>query len=150
VYALFGDKSGLLRAMFVEGFRRLARRFAEVERTDDPAADLLAMGEAFRANARANPHLYDLMFACPFPDFQPEEWEAREAQATLGTVVDAVQRCLDEGAIAATDAGDVATALFGLVHGLTSLELKGWLGSPEEADRRWTLALRATLRGLSG
>lgn len=150
VYTLFGDKSGLIRAMFVEGFRRLARRFAEVDRTDSPLADLAALGEAFRANARANPHLYDLMFGNPFPDVQPEDSEAQEAMASFEALVDAVQRCLDEGVIpAATDAGDVAMVLFGLVQGLASLELKGWLGSPEEADRRWALALDAPLHGLS-
>ena len=150
VYTLFGDKPGLIRAMFVEGFRRLARRFAEVDRTDRPLDDLAALGEAFRANARANPHLYDLMFGNPFPDVQPEDSEAREAMASFEVLVDAVRRCLDEGLIpAGTDVDDVAMMLFGLVQGMASLELKGWLGSPEEADRRWALALGAPLKGLS-
>ena len=149
VYALFGDKAGLVRAMFVEGFRRLIGRFAEIQRTDDPLADLEAMGRAFRANALANPHLYDLMFGCPFPDFRPEEDEAREAQGAFEALVEAVTRCRDAGAIAPADPVDAATTLFGLVHGLSNLELRGWLGSPEEADRRWALAFRMIRQGLT-
>jgi hypothetical protein len=32
---------------------------------------------------------------------------------------------------------------------MASLEIRGWLGSPEEAEWRWELALRAVAEGLS-
>ncbi len=148
VYSLFGDKPGLLRAMFLEGFRRLARRFAELPRTDDPGADLIALGRAFRANALANPHLYDLMFRSPFPGLDLLGEECEEALATFQVLVSAVRRCLEEGVIAPADPEDVARMLFGLVDGLAGLELRGWLGDPATAERRWELALTAALRGL--
>jgi AcrR family transcriptional regulator len=148
VYTLFGDKSGLVGAMFVEGFRRLARRFAEVQRTSDPRADLAALSQAFRANALANPHLYDLMFGKPFPGFAPDDEEAREALGTFQALVDAVQRCRDEGVIGTAEPLEVALVLFGMVHGLASLELKGWLGGPEQADQLWEIANRMALHGL--
>jgi AcrR family transcriptional regulator len=149
VYSLFGDKWGLVRAMFVEGFRRLARRFGELERTDDPVADLGAMCDAFRANARANPHLYDLMFGTPFPDFCLDDQDTQEALVSFDALVGTARRCIDAGIWPGARADDVALVLFGLVQGLASLELKGWLGSPEEADRRWALAKRMTGRGVS-
>jgi AcrR family transcriptional regulator len=148
VYALFGDKSGLLRAMFREGFQRLARQFAELPATGDPAADLISLGRAFRAHARANPHLYELMFGAPIPGFQPAEDEAREALLTFETLVSTVTRCIESGVLRSHDPMDVSLVLFGLVRGLASLELDGWLGSATEADRRWELALAASLRGL--
>lgn len=148
VYSLFGDKPGLLRAMFVEGFRRLARRFAELPRTDDPVTDLQALGRAFRANALANPHLYDLMFRSPFPGLDLPVEDCEEALATFQVLVSAVRRCLEAGVIARADPEDVALMLFGLVDGLAGLELRGWLGEPETAGRRWELALSAALRGL--
>ena len=37
IYRLWGSKPQLVRALFVEGFRRLAVHLAEVEATDDPA-----------------------------------------------------------------------------------------------------------------
>jgi AcrR family transcriptional regulator len=148
VYSLFGDKPGLLRAMFVEGFRRLACRFAELPRTDDPGADLLALGWAFRANALANPHLYDLMFRSPFPGLDLPVEDCEEALATFQVLVSAVRRCLEAGVIAPADPDDVAQMLFGLVDGLAGLELRGWLGESETAGRRWELALSVALRGL--
>jgi AcrR family transcriptional regulator len=149
VYALFGDKPGLVRAMFAEGFRRLARRFAELDQTDDPLADLAAMGEAFRANAMANPHLFDLMFGCPFPDFRPDDDEVREALGTFEALVAAVRRCLQAGVIAPVDPEEAALTLFGLVQGLANLEMRGWLGAGPEADRRWAQALGMARRGLA-
>jgi hypothetical protein len=135
--------------MFVEGFRRLACRFAEIEPTDDPAADLLTLGRAFRANALANPHLYDLMFGTPFPGFCLGDEEAAEAFATFEALVVAVRRCMAAGVIAPADPNDVALLLFGQVEGLAGLELRGWLGTDEAAGRRWDLALQTALRGLS-
>jgi len=148
VYTLFGDKAGLVRAMFSEGFRRLAAWFAEVPRTDDPKADLLALALAYRANALANPNLYDLMFGCPFPDTRPTPEEERESIRTFLTLVEMVERAQQAGGIGGGDPYDVAVALFALVHGLASLELKGWLGAGQEAATRWDGALQATVDGL--
>jgi AcrR family transcriptional regulator len=148
VYSLFGDKAGLLRAMFAEGFRRLARRFAELPRSDDVASDLVALGRAFRANALANPHLYDLMFRSSVPGLDLPVEECEEALETFRVLVSAVRRCLEAGVIAPADPEEVARVLFGLVDGLAGLELRGWLGDPETAGRCWEMALWAMLRGL--
>lgn len=148
VYSLFGDKGGLVREMFAEGFSRLAQRFSELAPSDDPVEDLRGLGRAFRANAMANPHLYDLMFSCPFPDFRPGEEELPDAFGTFHLLVDAVQRCLHAGAFARGDALDISLVLFGMVDGLAGLEIRGWLGGPAEAERRWELAFQAVLEGL--
>jgi AcrR family transcriptional regulator len=150
VYDLFGDKNGLLRVMFVEGFRRLAAHFDAVAITDDPMHDLRALGLAFRANALVNPQLYELMFGCPFPDFRPTDAETTEALGTFETLVANVSRCIDAGALAPGDPLDVATTLFALVHGLASLEQRGWLGTADEAERRWTMAFDAVQTGFGG
>jgi AcrR family transcriptional regulator len=148
VYDLFGDKNGLVRVMFVEGFRRLAAHFDAVPTTDDPTTDLRALGLAFRASALANPQLYELMFGCPFPDFRPTDAETTNAMATFATLVTSVRRCIDAGALPPGDPLDVAMTLFALVHGLASLEQRGWLGTDAEAERRWTMALDAMQTGL--
>ena len=38
VYELFGDKAGLIREIFFEGFRMLRRHFDRVRETEDPLA----------------------------------------------------------------------------------------------------------------
>ena len=39
VYELFGDKAGLIRGVFFEGFRQLRRQFDQLDDTDDPRAE---------------------------------------------------------------------------------------------------------------
>lgn len=148
VYNLFGDKAGLVRAMFLAGFERLARRFAALPRTADPVADLIALGHAYRANALANPHLYELMFGRPIPQFRPDEADLARVQGTFAALVRAIERCVDAGGFAPADAEDVAVHLHALVHGLSSLELRGALGTEPEADGHWQSALQVTIRGL--
>ena len=41
VYELFGDKAGLVREVFFEGFRLLGDRFGRLRESDDPRSDLL-------------------------------------------------------------------------------------------------------------
>jgi AcrR family transcriptional regulator len=148
VYRLFGDKAGLVREMFLEGFQRLTEAFAAVERTDDPVADLLALGRAYRANARANPHLYELMFGRPVPEFQPDAQTGEQIRPTFDALVAAVARCLAEGAFARAEPHDVAVQLNAMAHGLSSLELRGALGDEDEASAHWERAFASLMRGL--
>ncbi|MFB4282253.1 MULTISPECIES: TetR/AcrR family transcriptional regulator [unclassified Nonomuraea] len=148
VYQLFGDKAGLVREMFLAGFERLAQAFEAVPRTEDPVADLLALGHAYRANALANPHLYELMFGRPIPGFQPDAEAAARIQPTFDTLIAAVARCVREGAFAPAEPHDLAVRLNALAHGLCSLDLRGALGDPDESLRHWTDAFATMVRGL--
>jgi len=65
VYSLFGGRPELVRAVGDEAFARFADRLAAVPRTDDPEADLLALGLAYRRYARDEPHFYRAMFGTP-------------------------------------------------------------------------------------
>jgi AcrR family transcriptional regulator len=147
VYNLFGDKAGLLRGLFLDGFARLAQEFRAVPRDRDPETDLMALGYAYRAAALANPHLYDLMFGRPIADFRPDDAALAQIQGTFDTLVRAVARCIDAGRFAPSDPYDVAVHLNALVHGLASLELQGFLAGGDAAARHWRLALEAAIRG---
>ena len=147
IYGLFGDKWGLVEEMLHEGFRRFRARIDLVERTADPLADLRALGNAYRENALANPHLYDLMFGHPFPQFEPGERVQRFAMEAFEALVKAVQRCMDAGDFEG-DTMAIASILFSDTHGLASLELAGWLGSREDAALLWEQDLTARLYGL--
>jgi AcrR family transcriptional regulator len=148
VYKLFGDKAGLIREMFLVGFERLAEAFAAVPRTGDSVADLLALGDAYRASALANPHLYELMFGRPIPEFQPDAEAGTLIRPTFDALIAAVERCVEDGAFAPAEPNDLAVRLNGLAHGLCSLELRGALGDPDEARRHWDGAFRTMVRGL--
>jgi AcrR family transcriptional regulator len=127
VYTRFGDKRRLLAAMHREGFRRLGQALRDVPQTDDPVADLLAMGLAYRDSALAGRHLYVLMFGRPLPDFSPDEEGQAVARAAYEPLLDAVRRCQAAGAMAEHDAERVALHLWSTSHGMVSLELNDQL-----------------------
>lgn len=148
VYELFGDKAGLVREVFFEGFRLLHRRLDELERTDDPRADLAGVITVLRTFARENPVLAGLMFSRQFGDFDPgpAEWEAGSSVREF--IVGRVQRCIDAG-ILNGQATDIAHVLLALAQGLALQETAGWLGTSQASiDRRWDLAVCAVLDGL--
>ncbi len=148
VYELFGDKAGLVREVFFEGFRMLRHRFAQLEDSDDPRADLLRLVDLFREFARANPVLTEVMFSRPFADFDPGPDELAAGSSVREFILSRVRRCIDAGVVAG-DETDIAHALLALAQGLALQERAGWLGTTETSvDRRWALAFRAALDGL--
>jgi AcrR family transcriptional regulator len=148
VYELFGDRAGLVREMFLEGFRLLRRRFDGLGETDDPHADLVAVIAALRTFVRENPVLSEVMFSRPFADFDPGPSGQAAGSAVRTFVVGRVRRCIDAGLLAG-DETDVAHVLVSLTQGLAATEAAGWLGtSKASVERRWDLAVRSVLKGL--
>lgn len=144
VYALFGSRDELVAAVSAEGFRRFAAHLAAVERTDDPGADLAALGGAYRGFALADPHFYAVMFA---RGVRPAADRPRAVEeATFLVLRDAVARLVPDAA-----ATDVALGLWGLVHGLVSLELAGLVpGGDAERAERYGRATATVGRALAG
>jgi AcrR family transcriptional regulator len=148
VYELFGDKAGLVREMFFEGFRMLRRDFDRLEEGADPRADLVAVIETLRVFVRENPVLSEVMFSRPFADFDPGPSELQAGSAVRLFIVGRVRRCIDAGLVQG-DETDIAHVLVSLTQGLAATEMAGWLGtSRASVDRRWELAIRAVLVGL--
>jgi AcrR family transcriptional regulator len=147
VYALFGSRDELVAPVSAEGFRRFAAHLAAVPRTDDPLADLLALGLAYRTSALDDPHFYRVMFeraVRPSADATPAV-----EQPTFRVLRDAVARLLAGAPEARVEAA--AVGLWGLVHGLVSLELGGLLpGDDEERAARYAAAAAAVGRALLG
>jgi AcrR family transcriptional regulator len=130
VYALFGSRSELVHAVSAEGFRRFASHLDAVPRTADALADLRALGVAYRVSALADPHFYRVMFdRAVAPDSATPSAVRRPTFLVLRS---AVARVLDGAPEGRVDAA--AVGLWGLVHGLVSLELAGLLPG-DDADR---------------
>ncbi len=149
VYELFGDRAGLVREIFFEGFRRLRTTLAESRETDDPRADLSALVASIRDFVASNEPLARVMFSRPFSDFDPGPDEREAGSAVRRLIVGRVERCVKAGVLAG-DATDIAHVVLALVEGLASQESAGWLGTSDASvERRWSLAFTALLDGLS-
>lgn len=150
IYTLFGGKEGIVRAMYREGYARLATRMRRVRATDDPLRDLLELGRAYRAAALASPSFYDVMFGRPVPEFTPDEDDLAIAQGTRDVLAAAVRRVVDAGLLEpGADPDEVAQWLWAVVHGLVSLELAGALdlGPKRGASHVYDAYLARSLSG---
>src|SRR5699024_12360992 len=63
IYTLFGSREAVVDAVTTEGLARFEAHLRAVPRTDEPAADLLTLGLAYRTSALADPHFYRVMFS---------------------------------------------------------------------------------------
>jgi AcrR family transcriptional regulator len=149
VYELFGDKGGLVREVFFEGFRRLGGRFGGFTDSADPRADLDRVVGVFRGFVRDNAVLAEVMFSHPFAGFDPGPAELAAGAVVREFIVGHVRRCVDTGHLHG-DPADIAHVVLALAQGMATQEAAGWLGtSAASVDRRWSLAFTALLDGLA-
>jgi AcrR family transcriptional regulator len=149
VYELFGDKSGVVREVYFEGFRLLSAALHGLEESGDPVADLRRLAATYRRFVVARRELAEVMFSRPFTDFSPGPAELDATSSVRVFVVERVRRCIGAGAFAG-DETDVAHVFVALVQGLAFAEAAGRLGtSAASIERRWDAALDALFAGLA-
>jgi AcrR family transcriptional regulator len=147
IYELFGDKAGVIRAMFFAGFELLGESLGEADDAAEPLEALSELAQRYRAFILARPALSALMFSRPFASFDPAPEESAAGAAVRERIVAAVGDAVDAGRIEG-DPVDIAHAYVALVHGLAAAEVSDRLGGSEQAvQRRWDLGVRALLTG---
>ena len=150
IYELFGDKAGVLRALFFSGFEALGEQLQASDAPREPLAAMLDLVERYRRFLLEHPALAALMFSRPFASFDPGPEELAAGAAVRETVLRAVRCGIDAGVVSG-DPGDIALAFISLIHGLAAAESAGWLAASEESvERRWNLAVHAMLAGFAG
>jgi AcrR family transcriptional regulator len=149
VYSRLGGKQGIVEALYVEGFERLAAHMRAVRPTNDPIADLRRCGRSYRRFALEHPTYYAVMFDHAVPDFAPSVDAAAVGSRTLDQLAAQIQRAIDAGRLADGDARQLAGALWAANHGVCSLELKH-VGPPDiDWPRCHERVIDAVLEGLS-
>jgi AcrR family transcriptional regulator len=143
VYTHFGGMQPLIDAVAEEGLRQFDEALT-MPPTDDPVADLVAIGTAYRRYAIERPHMYRLMFGSTSAHGinAPTEnvltltvAEIEERYPSFAHLVHAVHRSMLAGRItvgaADNDGTVVATAaqVWALIHGFVMLELAGYYGN---------------------
>jgi AcrR family transcriptional regulator len=151
VYTWFGGKEGLVEAMWVDGFRRLESALLDAPAGGQPVRRLERLGVVYRDWALAHPTEYELMFGRAVPEFEPSPGAKIEAARTFAVLVDAVAAAQSAGRLRSGDSGQMALYLWGLVHGLVMIELRGVVPPQASGDpsRSYGRAVDALLAGLA-
>jgi AcrR family transcriptional regulator len=149
IYEVFGDKAGLIREVFFEGFRLLGDQLSRLPPSPDPLEALLDVCESFRQFVLANPVLAQTMFSRPFVDFSPTVQDNKAGLSVSKIFVQHARAVVDAGRLVG-DPTDIAHLFFAFVEGLAAAEGANRLGgSKQSVDRRWRFALNTLIQGLS-
>src|SRR5262245_46998261 len=144
IYEVFGDKAGLIREVFFQGFRMLGDDLAALP----PTADLYQLAEAFRRFVVTNPVLAQVMFSRPFADFAPTAEGDKAGVKVRKIFVHHVRPALDSGRLPGNPS-DIAHVSVAFGEGMAAAEAAQRLGSSKQSvDRRWRLGLSALIAGL--
>lgn len=139
VYTHFGGMRALIAAVAEEG-RRQFEIACTTPDTDDPVADMIICGTAYRQFAIERPHLYRLMFGSTSAHgidapgrnlLTMTVAEIRIEYGAFGQLVHIVRRCMQAGRITAGDESAAIAAsaqLWTAIHGFVMLELAGYFG----------------------
>lgn len=149
VYALFGGRPELVQALYLQAFSGFGDSQRAIPVTEDPMADLLALGHAYREWALAHRNLYAIMFGGALAGVEPDESTVGSSQAAMEPLLAAVQRALDAGLLGHGTVESVALGIWSAVHGAVSLELTvGLLDlSRPELDAQYEAVLASIVRG---
>jgi AcrR family transcriptional regulator len=152
VYSLFGSKDGLLVDALAQGaFDYLTEGIDALGDTDDPVADLIAVGvRVFRGLVCEHPALYRIAFQRIVPGFRagPEVTAAR--QQAWARLTAKIQRIKDAGLLDHRPVAEAAMEFNAMLEGLANAELRGRALSllPEGAEEEaWRSALATLIRG---
>jgi AcrR family transcriptional regulator len=130
VYSHFGGMPGIVAALYDQGFTILTKQLEAAVASATPGnGAITAIANAYRAFARGNADLFDLMYGPTIAILLPTADTRLTASAALDVLVQAFSDC------DAPDATDQARALWAAIHGVVTLERAGWFGS-DEAEHR--------------
>ena len=125
IYLHFADKNELVFAVCERGFARFdALQEEAAARSDDPLESLLLRGRAYIKFGLENPEQYRVLFMTR-PSRTPDSWtpDTIAGISAFGHLVEAVQRCMDSGALRPGDPVVFAIGCWSSAHGITSLLL---------------------------
>ncbi|KFZ77965.1 TetR family transcriptional regulator [Amycolatopsis sp. MJM2582] len=126
-YRHFKDRDALESALAVEGFRDLLADLGDGRTPPTSLADLAEFAVTYVAFALRRPALFRVMFGKPCDDADDERVKAADALHEL--LADALHHVFPEA-----DASALASAGWGLAHGLACLYLDGKLQAASDDE----------------
>jgi AcrR family transcriptional regulator len=150
LYEFFGDKAGLVRAVFFEGFAALQSALEAIPQRGDGRQYLVDLLDESRRFALARPMLFEVMTSRPFAEFSPDDQDTEAGVAIYRLIVGAVRRWLNE-VESSYDAREAAHIIVAAHRGFVASELAGLAGSsPRTITARYRRGIDALLGGIQG
>jgi AcrR family transcriptional regulator len=150
VYSLFGSKDGLVAAVAQTAFEYLYDQIDRLPVTDDPAADLIAIGtKVVRRLALDHPGLFRIAFQ-RVAGLQSDPGLVAARQKAWVQLQAAVQRLGDAGLLGTKPVPDAAREINAMWEGLANAELRGEvlrIMPTGHEERAWVDALTTVVRG---
>jgi hypothetical protein len=115
-------------------------------------AYVMELGRTYHRSAVANSTYYQIMFSRCVPGFNPSEASRETSKQAFGILAAGVQWCIDSTVIQAkhaANAAEVAQVLWGMLHGMISLELVGYLGSAATGEALLEQAIQTIKSGFT-
>ena len=154
IYNRFGDKEGVLRALFVRGFRELLAHIAPPELAG-PVTSAAEARDRMRASCRAyrtfahhSPGTYSLMFEQGHDDVEPDDEAMDQAAAAFLALVGHIEAAQAVGAIVEGSSAELAQRAWACIHGAVSLELRQ-ICFVSDTDAHYDAVVETVLAGLS-
>lgn len=154
IYNRFGDKAGVLQALFARGFVRLHDHLAADPPTAPDAdagqalASLRRAAETYRAFAKAYPGTYALMFEAPTDLFEPDQTCMDQAANAFLALLEKVEQAQRAGAVVGGNPAEIAQRVWASIHGSVALEMRGIVFF-DDADVHFAALLDTLFAGLS-
>jgi AcrR family transcriptional regulator len=154
VYSLFGSKEGLLvDALAQSAFEFLADGIDDLGETDDPIADLVAVGvPVFRTLVLEHPALYRIAFQRIVPGMRPGPELTAARERAFARLLARVERVKNACPLGHKSVLEAAVEFNAMLEGLANAELRGSALRilPEGCEERaWRDALTTVVRGFS-
>lgn len=150
VYSEFGSLGALVASVVDAGFGMLAAEMTAVPATADPVADLVQLGERYRAFAHGHPHLYRVIYAVsPLAGHRRDGAELLQGADAFEVMHEAVRRAYRMGRLTMGTPYAAALQLWISWHGLAVAELAGYVDAmPAPAEPLIASWIRALAVGL--
>lgn len=153
VYTWFGGKDGLVDAIWTQGFGSFAAALRRAKPLELPLGRLQAQALAYRRWVLRHPRHYRVMFLNAVVDHVPSDAAIVVSLAAFTALQEAVREASDRGELNSDDLDAVAMAMWGMAHGLVSIELADaappCVDQRKLADRAYDLAISSMVRGFT-
>jgi len=148
IYSQFGGKTGIVEALYRDGFDRLAADIGAAASVEGTVPErILNIADAYRGFAVGSPAMYELMFGPRVRDLLPLPEHRNPVLGASQVIHDLLRAGQDEGTIRSGDAHVQTKFMWSALHGTVSLELMHWFTEDEAVENHRHL-VRAALSSL--